>query len=264
MSIVKHFVTYRPHQTKIQAEIPKLSALNLYSKVVVVVTIDKQAFKQTMVSKSPLPLLSNSKKPLLSENLRKPLLLLTAVISLSSSILLDTAVNSSPATAQESEGCFMRNDRGQTISLSRSVCGFMPQELAPAGSSDTKADTKSGVFLVKIKRREANIPVIEVTFNGTQKFEMMVDSGASRTVITPAMAAALKIVPQGSVLAKTPNGIATFALGNLTSIEAGGLAITNVVVPISPALDIGLLGHDFFGNKDVTIKQDVIEFRSRS
>ena len=264
MSIVKHFVAYRPHQTKIQAEIPKLSALNLYSKVVVVVTIDKQAFKQTMVSKSPLPLLSNSKKPLLSEKLRKPLLLLTAVISLSSSILLDTAVNSSPATAQESEGCFMRNDRGQTISLSRSVCGFMPQELAPAGSSDTKANTKSGVFLVKIKRREANIPVIEVTFNGTQKFEMMVDSGASRTVITPAMATALKIVPQGSVQAKTPNGVATFPLGNLSSIEAGGLAITNIVVPISPALDIGLLGHDFFGNKDVTIKQDVIEFRSRS
>ncbi|MEG4864385.1 MULTISPECIES: retropepsin-like aspartic protease family protein [unclassified Microcoleus] len=233
--------------------------------MVVVVTIDKQAFKQTMVSKSPLPLLSNSKKPQPNaKNLRKPLLLLTAVISLSSSILLDTAVNSSPATAQESEGCFMRNDRGQTISLSRSVCGFMPQELAPAGSSDTKANTKSGVFLVKIKRREANIPVIEVTFNGTQKFEMMVDSGASRTVITPAMATALKIVPQGSVQAKTPNGVATFPLGNLTSIEAGGLAITNVVVPISPALDIGLLGHDFFGNKDVTIKQDVIEFRSRS
>ncbi|MBE9094934.1 retroviral-like aspartic protease family protein [Tychonema sp. LEGE 07203] len=213
-----------------------------------------------MVSKSPLPLLSNSKKTLLSEKLRKPLLVLTAVISGSSFILLNSAVNSSRATAQEIEGCFMRNDRGQTVNLSSSVCGFVPQKLTPAASPEVK----SGVFLVKIKRREANIPVIEVTFNGTQKFEMMVDSGASRTVITPAMAAALKIVPQGSVLAKTPNGIATFALGNLTSIEAGGLAITNVVVPISPALDIGLLGHDFFGNKDVTIKQDVIEFRSRS
>ncbi|MBE9186645.1 retroviral-like aspartic protease family protein [Microcoleus sp. LEGE 07076] len=207
-----------------------------------------------MVSKSPLLLFSNS------QNLPKPLLALTAVISLSSSILAYTAVNSSRATAQEIEGCFLRNSSGQTVNLSRSVCGFVPQELTPAASPEVK----SGVFLVKIKRREANIPVIEVTFNGTQKFEMMVDSGASRTVITPAMAAALKIVPQGSVQAKTPNGVATFALGNLTSIEAGGLAITNVVVPISPALDIGLLGHDFFGNKDVTIKQDVIEFRSRS
>ena len=48
------------------------------------------------------------------------------------------------------------------------------------------------------------------------------------------------------------------------SIEAGGLAVNNVVVAISPSLDIGLLGQDFFGNKDITIKQDVIEFRSRS
>jgi hypothetical protein len=204
-----------------------------------------------MACKSPFPLISNSKKPLLSaQNLRKPLLALTAVISLSSSILVGTAVNSSRATAQESEGCFMRNSSGKTVSLSRSVCGFLPQELKPATSSDAK----SGVFQAKIKRREANIPVIEVTFNGKQKFDMMVDSGASRTVITPAMATALGIVPQGTVQAKTP----------LTSIEAGGLAIKNVVVPIAPSLEIGLLGHDFFGNKDVTFKQDVIEFRSRS
>ncbi|WP_293132691.1 retropepsin-like aspartic protease [Microcoleus sp. bin38.metabat.b11b12b14.051] len=226
-----------------------------------------------MTSQSPLPLPSNSIKPLLNpQNLRKPVLALTAVISLSSSMLVYSAVNSSRATAQESEGCFMRNSSGQTVSLSRSVCGFVPQQSTPAASpdtksdskSDTKADTKSGVFLVKIKRREANIPVIEVTFNGKQKFEMMVDSGASRTVITPAMATALGIVPKGTVQAKTPNGEATFSLGSVTSIEAGGLAIKDIVVPISPALEIGLLGHDFFGNKDVTIKQDVIEFRSRS
>jgi len=222
-------------------------------------------FNQTMASKSPLPLLSNSKKPLVNaQHLRKPLLALTAVISLSSSILVYTAVNSSRAAAQESEGCFMRNSSGQTVSLNRSVCGFLPQELTPGASPDTKSDAKSGVFLVKIKRREANIPVIEVTFNGKQKFDMMVDSGASGTVITPAMAKALGVVPQGSVRAKTPNGEATFPLGRLTSVEAGGLAIKNVVVAISPSLDIGLLGHDFFGNKDVTIKQDVIEFRSRS
>lgn len=237
----------------------------LYQKAVVVVTIDKQAFKQTMASKSPLPLLSNSKKHLVNaQHLRKPLLALTAVISLSSSILVYTAVNSSRAAAQESEGCFLRNSSGRTVNLSRSVCGFLPQELTPTASPDTKSDANSGVFKAKIKRREANIPVIEVTFNGKQKFDMMVDSGASGTVITPAMAKALGVVPQGSVRAKTPNGEATFPLGRLTSIETGGLAIKNVVVAISPSLDIGLLGHDFFGNKDVTIKQDVIEFRSRS
>ncbi|MEG3835511.1 MULTISPECIES: retropepsin-like aspartic protease [unclassified Microcoleus] len=214
-----------------------------------------------MASKSPLPLLSNSKKPLpIPQNLRPPLLVLAGVISLSSSILLGSVANSSPAVAQESEGCFMRSSSGRTLNLSQSVCGFLPEALTPT----TSAAAKSGVFQAKIKRRAANIPVIEVTFNGKQKFEMMVDSGASGTVITPAMAKALGVVLQGTVQAQTPNGVATFPLGRLSSMEAGGLAVNNVVVAISPSLDIGLLGHDFFGNKDVTIKQDVIEFRSRS
>jgi gag-polyprotein putative aspartyl protease len=214
-----------------------------------------------MASKSPLPLISKLYKHQVNfPNLRKPLLALTTVISLSSSILVDSAANSSRVIAQEREGCFMRNSSGQTVNLSQSVCGFLPEEL----NSTTAPAAKSGVFKAKIKRREANIPVIEVTFNGKQKFDMMVDSGASGTVITPAMAKALGVVPQGSVQAKTPNGEATFPLGRLTSIEAGGLAVKNIVVAISPSLDIGLLGQDFFGNKDVTIKQDVIEFRSRS
>ncbi|NQE33476.1 hypothetical protein E5S67_01195 [Microcoleus sp. IPMA8] len=219
-------------------------------------------FNQTMASKSPLPLLSNLYKHLLNaQNLRQPLLVLTTVISLSSSILVGTVANSSRAVAQETEGCFMRSSSGRTLNLSQSVCGFLPEALNPATSP---AAAKSGVFQAKIKRREANIPVIEVTFNGKQKFEMMVDSGASGTVITPAMAKALGLVLQGTVQAQTPNGVATFPLGRLTSIEAGGLAVQNVVVAISPSLDIGLLGHDFFGNKDITIKQDVIEFRPRS
>ncbi|MGL4379332.1 MAG: hypothetical protein ACRCT1_23040, partial [Microcoleaceae cyanobacterium] len=62
----------------------------------------------------------------------------------------------------------------------------------------------------------------------------------------------------------TPNGVALFPLARLTSIEAGGLVIKDVQVAISPSLDVGLLGHDFFGDKDMSIKQDVIEFRDRS
>ena len=213
-----------------------------------------------MASKSPLPLLSNLYQHLLNPQKRsQPLLVLTTVISLSSSILVGTVANSSRAVAQEIEGCFMRSSSGRTLNLSQSVCGFLPEGMTPATSA-----AKSGVFQVKIKRRKANIPVIEVTFNGKQKFEMMVDSGASGTVITPAMAKALGVVLQGTVEALTPNGVATFPIGRVTSMEAGGLAINNLVVAISPSLEIGLLGQDFFGNKDITIKRDVIEFRTRS
>jgi aspartyl protease family protein len=213
-----------------------------------------------MASKSPLPLLSNLYQHLQNpQKPSKPLLVLTTVISLSCSILVGTVANSSRAVAQEIEGCFMRSSSGRTLNLSQSVCGFLPEGATPATGA-----AKSGVFQAKIKRRKANIPVIEVTFNGKQKFEMMVDSGASGTVITPAMAKALGVVPQGTVEAQTPNGVATFSVGRVTSMEAGGLAINNVVVAVSPSLDIGLLGQDFFGHKDITIKRDVIEFRARS
>jgi hypothetical protein len=47
-------------------------------------------------------------------------------------------------------------------------------------------------------------------------------------------------------------------------VQAGGLEVKNVRVAIAPKLEMGLLGHDFFGNKDITIKKDVVEFRNRS
>ena len=153
----------------------------------------------------------------------------------------------------------MQDSSGKLVNLNESIC-----RLTPGKAAGRDATATAGVFRVKIIRRDANIPVIEVTFNGKQKFEMMVDSGASGTVITPAMAKALGVVTEGTTRAKTPNGEATFPLGRLQSVEAGGLVIKDVVVAISSSLDIGLLGHDFFGDKEMTIKQDVIEFRAKS
>ncbi|HLO48681.1 MAG TPA: retropepsin-like aspartic protease [Kamptonema sp.] len=188
---------------------------------------------------------------------RGRLLLAATTLSTAGSLLVYTAALPYLTVAQEYEGCFMRNASGKIVSLNESVCGLTPQQLTPTA-------VKSGVFQAKIKRREANIPVIDVMFNGKQKFEMMVDSGASSTVITPAMAKALGVVPEGVLKAKTPNGEATFQIGRIASLQVGGLEIKNIQVAIAPQLEIGLLGHDFFGSKDITIKQDVIEFRSRS
>ena len=56
-----------------------------------------------------------------------------------------------------------------------------------------------------------------------------------------------------------------FSVGYVDSIEVGGAVIKNVPVAIapSPELEVGLLGHDFFGDYDVTIKRDLVEFRPR-
>jgi len=128
------------------------------------------------------------------------------------------------------------------------------------------APTSSGVFQAAIKARHGGTPVVDVTFNGSTQFEMIVDTGASGTVITQQMAAVLGVVPIGKTTANTASDRhVEFSIGNVDSIEVGGAVVNNVAVAIAPTanLDLGLLGQDFFSNYDVTIKRDVVEFRPR-
>lgn len=129
-------------------------------------------------------------------------------------------------------------------------------------SATTKAQH---VFQVPIKHRQGGVPVIDVLFNGTHTFEMIVDTGASSTLITQQMAEALSLTTQGKAKAKTASGaVVEFPLGSVKSLEVGGTVVKDMVVAIGgPEVEVGLLGHDFFGNYDVTIKQDVVEFRER-
>jgi aspartyl protease family protein len=162
-----------------------------------------------------------------------------------------------PAIAQEVEGCFMRTSSGKIVNLNGGICPM------PAGGAI--APNASGIYTIPIKRREANIPVVDVTFNGKETFEMLLDTGASGTVITPEIANALQVKQTGVVQADTPSQQnVEFAIGKIASVQAGGLVAENVNVAISPALDIGLLGQDFFGGYDITIKEEVIELKIRN
>lgn len=129
-------------------------------------------------------------------------------------------------------------------------------------SSEAVADNNV-VFIAPIKRRVGGTPIVEVTFNGRQRFEMIVDTGASGTVITQEIASALGVVPVGKAKANTVSSKAVeFPVGYLESMEVGGVMANKVPVAIAGAeLETGLLGHDFFGNYDVTIKRNVVEFR---
>ena len=56
-----------------------------------------------------------------------------------------------------------------------------------------------------------------------------------------------------------------FPVGYVDSMEVGGVMVNKVPVAIAGTeLETGLLGHDFFGNYDVTIKRNVVEFRPQS
>lgn len=123
----------------------------------------------------------------------------------------------------------------------------------------------SRTFYAPIIRREGNTPVIRVIFNGNQAFDMIVDTGASGTLITQNMAQALGVAPVAATVVDTASerGV-TVPLGYVSSMEVNGALARNVLVAIAgPQLGTGLLGHDFFGGYDVTIRQDEVEFRER-
>jgi predicted aspartyl protease len=156
---------------------------------------------------------------------------------------------SHPATAQDPGACFMVTSSGKTINL-RSLCGTTPPE--------------SGVFRVPIKRRVGRTPVIDVTFNGGQTFEMILDTGASGTLITLPMASALKLKATGTMQAQIADGsLVQFMTGQVKTVAVAGAVVNNIEVAIAPRAGIGLLGHDFFDNYDVKILEKVVEFHRR-
>ncbi len=136
---------------------------------------------------------------------------------------------------------------------------------APPSSSPQAAKPSKRTFSVPIVRRAGNTPVVRVMFNASQSFDMIVDTGASGTLITRQMANALNVVPvaEASVDTASQKDV-TFPLGYVQSVELGGVVANNLLVAVAEnQLDIGLLGHDFFGNYDVTIRQNSVEFRER-
>lgn len=134
----------------------------------------------------------------------------------------------------------------------------------PPANQPAKPRGNPQVFQAKIKRRAGGTPVIDVVFNGNKTFEMIVDTGASGTLISQRMATALGVRPVRTIRAGIADGsVVEFPIGVVRSIRVGGAAIQNVEVAIAKQMPIGLLGHDFFGNYDVKIKKDVVEFYVR-
>jgi aspartyl protease family protein len=166
------------------------------------------------------------------------------------------------AKGQDSGGCYMEGPNGEVIDLG-GLCGggggSSPRSTGGSNSTGTASN-----FRVKIKRRVSGIPVVDVMFNNKKSYEMLLDTGASGTAITVRMAEQLDLEPEGMVLVSTPSDNAfPMSITTINSLKVGKGLLRNVKVIVSPSLDIGLLGQDFFRRYDLTIKQNFIEFKAR-
>ena len=167
------------------------------------------------------------------------------------------------AIAQEYPGCFLIDDNGNKTDLTISVCNLFPEELPEEVSTST---TAAGLYQIPIKSRSGGSPVIDVTFNGDRTYEMILDTGATSTLITEEMAKSLNILPFDTGNFTLADGKdVELGIGVVSSISAGGLTINQFEIAIAPPTkELGLLGQNFFGNYDMTIKEDVVELRQRS
>jgi predicted aspartyl protease len=174
----------------------------------------------------------------------KKIIILSALLS-----IIGINLQEKIALAQINDNCYFQVQGKTKIDLSR-LCG---------GSKTNQSDIIPGLYRAKIKRRDAGTPVIEVIFNGGQKFEMLLDTGATQTTITKEMAKAINLVSLGAQKVQIANGeYVKFPYGKVASIEVGGAKVDDLKVSVGP---IPLLGQNFFDKYELTIKKDVVEFK---
>jgi clan AA aspartic protease (TIGR02281 family) len=119
-------------------------------------------------------------------------------------------------------------------------------------------------FSLPIISKNNNVPIVEVVINGSDRIPMMLDTGASKTLLTKGVAERLKLVSSGKTKAKTANGNAEFDTVKLDSVEFGQGKVTDLSVAVGDNnLNYGLLGHDVYKGYDITLTEDSVQFKKR-
>lgn len=142
------------------------------------------------------------------------------------------------------------------LSTRRQVVPPAPSVFNTAGASQSVVTARpADDARVPVIRRLHGTPVVSVRFNGTKNYDMILDTGASRTLITRQMADELGIVETERMIAATASeSEVSFGLGQVRSISMGQVTLQNARVGIGDAVNIGLLGNDFLSGYDVTIR----------
>jgi clan AA aspartic protease (TIGR02281 family) len=119
-------------------------------------------------------------------------------------------------------------------------------------------------FSIPIIKKLEGVPIVEVTINGQERFQMMLDTGASRTLLTKGAKQKLGLQPIGSTAAKTANGTADFETVAIDSIQFGEGVASNLSVAVAnDSMNYGLLGHDVYQGYDITLREDSVLFEKR-
>jgi tetratricopeptide (TPR) repeat protein len=132
--------------------------------------------------------------------------------------------------------------------------------------TDLKQQAARKVICAPIKHRlPGGSPLIEVVFNEKYTFDMIVDTGASITMITSRMAQALQTNPTAYKWFMMADGHQVeYPVGWVQSIAVQRAERRFIEVAIGDREAVGLLGQDFLSYYDIRILAHEIEFHLRS
>jgi len=105
-----------------------------------------------------------------------------------------------------------------------------------------------------------NAIFVPVQLNRSHETRMMMDTGATLTVVTPALARILKLKPQSKINLVTANGPISAPVAKLSSLRVGGAEVRDIPVAIhdfGPAGAIGgLLGLNFLSQFHTSVDSE--------
>ena len=85
-------------------------------------------------------------------------------------------------------------------------------------TSQVTSSSSLDTFTIPIQKKLGGVPLIEVTFNDNHQVQMLLDTGASNTLLTAAVATQLQLQPNGTAQAKTANGTVNFQVASIDKI----------------------------------------------
>lgn len=120
------------------------------------------------------------------------------------------------------------------------------------------------IIRIPIKRFSSGTPIVEVLFNDSCRFDMVLDTGASMTFLTQRMGSLLNITPIHMGRFGMADGrIIQEPIGIVNSVALDRARVEHLKVGISSTSREGLLGQNFFGRYDMHILRNTIELHPR-
>lgn len=132
----------------------------------------------------------------------------------------------------------------------------VPLVTPPAARDADTASTAVGL------RADDDRMTVEVVINGAGPFRFIVDSGATRTVISKTLADLLRLPDAGIVEMHSVGGASSVPSVRIAQLSLGGLPARAIVAPVLDAANLGaagILGIDALAGKKVVI--DLISHR---